>query len=111
MVEELTLGEKITLLRNRKKLSKKELSTKTGIHWTNISKYEHNRSTPSVDILKKIAVALDASADYLLFGKRVPDMVDKELLLLSEKVDQLPENDRAFIKNMIRSSLDRFLKM
>jgi transcriptional regulator with XRE-family HTH domain len=66
-MENLTLGEKLSLLRKRKKLTQSELSKITGIHLANISKYELDNSMPSLLIFKKLVQALDTSADYLLF--------------------------------------------
>lgn len=68
-METNTLGERITLLRRQKKWSQKELAEKAGIYHSNISKYELDLSTPSVDVLKKLVNTLATSSDYLLFGK------------------------------------------
>ncbi len=64
----LSLNEKLTLVRNRKKLSQKNLSELTGIHIGTISKYEKGHMQPSINAIVKIAKALETSTDYLLFN-------------------------------------------
>jgi transcriptional regulator with XRE-family HTH domain len=108
-MESLSLGEKIALLRTRKNLSKIALSKITGIHCVTLSKYERNLMKPSVAAIKKIVIALDTSADYLIFDnykeKNVTSIKNLELLSLAEKVDTLQEKDLAFIKNTIANYL------
>lgn len=108
-MEKLALGEKIALLRTRKKLSKRALSSITGIHWVTLGKYESNIMEPSAEGLRKIVSALNTSADYLLFDdyteKQVTSILDSELLQLAEKTDQLPEQEKNFIKNTISNYL------
>jgi len=106
-MESLSLGEKITLLRNRKSLSKRALSEITGIHWITLGKYEQNKMAPSIEAIKKIANALEISVDYLLFNdykeKNTTSITDKELLELIEKVNCLSEKDKNRVKSFLRS--------
>ncbi|EGR1860446.1 XRE family transcriptional regulator, partial [Vibrio cholerae] len=43
------------------------LSCSIGIHVNSLKKYEAGQAQPSLDALKKIALALHISADFLLF--------------------------------------------
>jgi acetolactate synthase small subunit len=47
--------------------------------------------------LKKIALALDVSADYLLTG----DIVDKDLLILSKKLEKLTPAQLRLIEDIV----------
>ena len=105
-MHDLSLGEKISILRNRKKYSKKALGELTGIHWGTISRYEQNKLAPSIDAIKKLAVALDISTDYLLLDKESPDIKDKELLDLTEKADHLPDKDKDKVKSILKSLVE-----
>lgn len=59
-----------------------------GIHLTQVRHYESGEAQPSLDILKRIAVTFNVSADWLIFqdGKREPQ---DELKL--EAVKQMDE--------------------
>ena len=104
----LTFSEKLSLLRTRKNMNKKELAEATDIHWTSISKYERREAEPHLEGLKKIAVALGVSTDYLLFddAEILPTINDKELLALAEKADSLEGPVKDTLKNLIQSYLD-----
>ena len=54
--------------------------------------------------LLKISSALGVSADYLLTG----DIVDKDLLLLSDKLRKLPPSKLRIIENIIDESIILF---
>lgn len=109
-MENMTFGEKLTLARKRKKLSKMQLCEITGIHWTSLSKYEHEHMAPSVEAVRKLAEALDVSTDYLLLAKppKAGDMFnDRELFTQFEFLDTLPNSDRVMIKSMIQGFISQ----
>ena len=62
----MTVGEKIRMSRNKKKMSQQELSLKAGTHQKNISKYEKDLVVPSAITLKAIADTLEVTTDFLL---------------------------------------------
>jgi len=68
MTLELSLNEKIHILRKRKKLSQKELADAVGVNASNIPHYESGLYRPSLDILVKIADVLGVSLDELVKG-------------------------------------------
>jgi hypothetical protein len=53
-------------------------------------------------VIRKLALALDVSADELVFDKteRQPQMLDKELLKNWEKIDDLPD-DKLAVKKIV----------
>jgi transcriptional regulator with XRE-family HTH domain len=61
-----TLGEKIGVLRRRKKLTQKEFAKVLGINISNICKYESDTYNPSYSVLIKMAKFFDISTDDLL---------------------------------------------
>ena len=50
------------------KLSQKQLAEKTGLTEAGISRYISGQRLPRLDILLKIAAALDCTVNYLLYG-------------------------------------------
>ena len=63
---ELSLGEKIMLLRKKKGLTQSELATALGVNQVNITSYENERYRPSLELIVKIADVFEVTTDYLL---------------------------------------------
>ena len=101
----LSFGDKLALLRKRTKISQRQLGEVLNINYSNFPKYENDVYMPTADILVKIANYFKVSLDYLLMDKPHIDIDDKELLELSEKADQLNDDDRAKLKNIMKSYL------
>lgn len=90
ILHNMTLGEKIKLYRNKKKISQLDLGKLAKTHQKNISKYEQNLVIPSAITLKAIADALDFTTDFLL-GNEENNIKDTELLKQFKEVDNLPD--------------------
>lgn len=91
----MTLGEHITTLRKRKKLSQAELGKKIGTSGDIIGKYERDEVKPSIEVVVKIADTLDVSIDYLVGSTSL--QIDKTTLNLLEDIFKLPENSKQYI--------------
>lgn len=66
MTSQMTLGEKIRFLRERKNLKQKELAIELGVAQQTLSHYEKGRIEPDYGILLNLAEIFDVSVDYLL---------------------------------------------
>ena len=62
----MDLGKKILELRKEKKLTREKLGKIIGTSGAIIGRYERNERTPSVEIARKMALALGVSLDYLV---------------------------------------------
>ena len=70
---ELTLGEKIRLLREEKELNQTELGKAVNMTQRKVSYLESDKYEPSIDDLKALCTFFHVSADYLLgFPKSLP---------------------------------------
>ena len=70
---ELTLGEKIRLLREEKELNQTELGQAVNMTQRRVSYIENDQYAPSIDDLKALCKFFHVSADYLLgFSKSLP---------------------------------------
>jgi len=101
----MTLGQKLRALRAEKGLSQTALEEISGVNSKLLSKYENERIVPTADTLRKIAQALQISADYLIFENApkngVSQLVDLELFEKFQEVERMPVENRTMIKNMI----------
>lgn len=62
----LTLGDKIVMLRQEKKMSQAQLAERAGISTTYLCQIERGNVTPSLDTLKTLAEALNVSPQDLM---------------------------------------------
>ncbi len=72
---------------------------KIGIHVSQVKRYEAGTAQPTLDVFRKIVLALNISADNMIFGnERGPD---KGLKLHFEAVSKLTTEEQAVIKEII----------
>ncbi|MCP4049758.1 MAG: helix-turn-helix transcriptional regulator [bacterium] len=106
----LTFGEKLMLLRKKKSISQKKLAELLGIAIQNMPRYEKDDYLPKPEILIKLADIFGVSIDYLLIDSHQNpepmNILDTELLQLVKAIDNLNENEKNRLKNLVKSYLD-----
>lgn len=75
----------------------------SGVHVTHLSRYERALSSPSLEVIQKIAEVLDISIDVLVFGHQnnIDSINDKELVSLFKKVEFLSDKEKEMIKSFL----------
>lgn len=96
----MSFSQRIVSLRKQRGLTQQGLSDATGIHVQQIKRYEAGSSLPTADALKKLAIVLHVTADFLLFepGEREPE---DDMKLRFEAVAAMPEEDREVAKAVL----------
>lgn len=61
-----TFGRRLVTARTRRDFKAGELAKRAGIHPTLLSHYEHNERAPAIENIRKLARALNITADFLL---------------------------------------------
>lgn len=61
-----TIGERIIFLREEREISQKALAIEIGITATTLSRYENGIYEPKAEIIRRLAVALDTTSDFLI---------------------------------------------
>ena len=99
----MSFSENLKQLRANKKLSQANFAKEIGVHVTHLSRYERGLSSPSLEIIQKIAEVLNISIDTLVFGqKNAEDEInDKELATLFKKVQLLSDKQKETVKDLI----------
>lgn len=69
----MNIGESIKKYRKIRKMSQQDLSKLSGIPRISISRYENGDRTPNINILNKIATALDTSIESLIYQSNLPE--------------------------------------
>jgi len=94
-----------------KGLSQEELSRRAGVHVVQFSRYERGHSTPSIEVVQKLAEALEIPIDTLVYGDAHEQIeqatTDRELVLLFKKVALLDEQQKATIKDFLQAFIFR----
>jgi len=104
--EELNFHERLVSLRKERGLTQQALAEMVSMHISQIRRYESGQSQPTLDAIRKLAVALSVSADMLLFEKdeRGPD---DELKLQFEDASRLDPEEKKVILSVIESIILR----
>jgi len=110
---DLSLGEKIMLLRKKRKVSQKELASALGINPSNLPNYESGRYKPSIEMLIKITDFFEISLDALLKNRETDDLLqinDQELIKIIKQIDLMSSSDKTVIKGLFNSYLENTKK-
>jgi transcriptional regulator with XRE-family HTH domain len=99
----MDLGSKIVELRKQKGYNRDTLGQIVGTSGAVIGRYERSEITPSVEIAKKIAEALEVSLDYLVGSTE--QVLDKATLTRIQEVNKLPSKE----KELVYEFLDAFI--
>jgi transcriptional regulator with XRE-family HTH domain len=94
------------LIRKKKGLSQADLGKIIGTSGDVVGRYERGDISPSVEVVSKIADALDVSVDYLL-GKTKMEL-DKRALKRLEDISTLAPENKKFVLNLIDMALRDF---
>lgn len=75
------------------------------MHVTNLSKYERNKSMPSLEIVEKMATAFNMSLDELVYGqlneKALIHIANNELDNLFNKTQELSDDQKKTVMDLL----------
>jgi transcriptional regulator with XRE-family HTH domain len=98
----MNFGERLRFLRERRELSREEISKKLGIAYSTFSKYETGKREPDYEILKKMAILFGVSSDYLLGLADSP--------LNTDSIKDLPKNAQMEIEDFVEFIKNKYGK-
>jgi transcriptional regulator with XRE-family HTH domain len=98
----MSIAARLITLRKERNLTQQEMADKVGLHVNQIRRYETGNAQPSLEALKKIALALNITIDSLVFddGERDPD---EDLRLQFEALSQFSPEEKKIAKAVIES--------
>jgi transcriptional regulator with XRE-family HTH domain len=102
----MDFGSNMMLIRKKKKLSQADLGKIIGTSGDVIGRYERGDIIPSIEVVAKIADALEISVDYLI-GKTNLEL-DKDAVKRLEDISALHEQNKNFVINLIDMALRDF---
>jgi|ERR1019366_9345632 transcriptional regulator with XRE-family HTH domain len=102
-------GKRLTTAREAKTLTKEKLGKVVGVHHSQIGRYEKGDASPSAEVLKKMANALDVSTDYLMNGSTADlaaeNITDKTLINQFNRITELSEDNKTVVSKLIDAFL------
>lgn len=100
-VDFMGFPERLAKIRKDKNISINELAEMIELHHTQLRRYEKAESQPTLDVLRKLAIALNVPGDALLFDEeeRKPPV---DFLLQFDALLELNEEE----KKVVRAVLD-----
>ena len=98
------IGKRITLRHKKLGLTQEALAEKADLTTQFVSYAESGKRAMRPKNLLKLSVALGVSADYLLTG----EIVDKDLLLLSEKLSALTPAQFRLMETLLDDCIEYF---
>ena len=100
------MGQRIMERRKKLGLTQEALAELSELTTQFVSYAESGKRGMRPENLMKVAAALGVSTDYLLTG----DIIDKDKLLLSEKLDKLTPQQVSIVENVIDECIALFSK-
>jgi len=91
----MDLGKRIYDLRKEQGLTREKLGKIIGTSGAIIGRYERNERTPSVEIARKMAQALNVSLDYLVGNTEV--LLDTSIIKKIQEIQKLPKEDKGHL--------------
>jgi len=106
-VTDTNFAVRLVAVRKQRGLTQQALAERSGAHVTQIRRYEAGTSAPTLDVLRNLALALNTSADSLLFDDDERGPETPTLRLHLEALDQLDPDEQATIRAVIEGALLR----
>lgn len=100
----MTFPERMATLRKERNFTQQALADKVGVHLTQIQRYESGAVQPTLDVIRRLAIALSVSADVLVFDKdeRGPD---DDLKLQFEAISRMSKEEKKIIKALLEGMI------
>lgn len=103
----MAFANKLTEIRKSRNLTQQELAKKAGVGISQMRRYEKGSSSPTLEVIKNLALTLGVSTDELIFetSERIAasKILDRELLRQFEIVSSLTSRDIDAVKTVLES--------
>ncbi len=110
--------ERLTALRKERGMTQQALADQVGLAVLQIRRYEGGTSQPTLDVIRRLAIALGVSADMLVFDEEERGPSDalryqfETVSRMSEHEQQIVREllDAVIVKNQVAGALERVNK-
>ncbi|MBE5932605.1 MAG: helix-turn-helix transcriptional regulator [Lachnospiraceae bacterium] len=95
MYNKTSCGERLKMLRKKKKKTQEMVSRETGISTDTIRKLEQGRRAPSVGVVDLLADYYGVTADYIISG------INRQNPEVNEMMSGIPKEKRAKVQKIV----------
>lgn len=96
----MDFAHRLAAARKARGMTQQGLANAIGVHLSQVRRYEAATSQPTLDVLKRIAVALSVTIDALAFGEDERGPAD-DLRLHLEAASRLDPDEQAVVRSVI----------
>ncbi|MCF6212274.1 MAG: helix-turn-helix domain-containing protein [Gammaproteobacteria bacterium] len=99
---DMSFSERVVTLRKQKSWTQQQLAERVGVRVLQIRRYESGASQPTLDAIRRLALALGVTTDELIFDKdeRGPD---EDLRLQFEALTRFTPEEKKIAKAVLES--------
>lgn len=103
-LHQMPFADRLAHLRKKRGLTQDALADLIGITKTQVYRYERSNAQPTLDVIKRLAIALSVTTDELIFEEheRQPD---QDMTLLLEGVKHLSHDEKHVIRELIEGMI------
>ena len=100
VILDMGFPERLAALRKMRGLTQRTLAEAVGVNDLQIRRYEAGNNQPTLEVIRKLAVALRVSSDALIFdqNERGPD---DDLRLQFETISKFPPGEKNVVKSVL----------
>jgi transcriptional regulator with XRE-family HTH domain len=100
----MSFPKRLSTLRKERNLTQQVVADRAEIHVAQIRRYESGETQPALDVIRRLALSLNVSADMLVFdvGERGPD---DDLLLQFEAVSRFNPEEKKIVKALLEGMI------
>ena len=98
----MSFSRRLSSIRKSKGLTQQQMADTIGIHVSQIKRYESGDTQPSLEVLRKIALALSISADLLLFDENERGPSD-DFRMQFEALNHFSKEEKKIVKELLDS--------
>jgi len=98
----MPFADQLSTLRKAHNLSQKALAEMVKVHVTQIQRYETAQIQPNLAVLKRLAIALNVSADTLIFDEHERIPKDEGIRLILQALDDFSPEELATAKSVLQ---------
>jgi transcriptional regulator with XRE-family HTH domain len=100
LVLDMNFPERLVMLRKERGLTQQALADTVNLAVLQIRRYEGGTSQPTLDVIRRLAIALGVSADMLVFDNAEREPTDS-LRYQFEAVSKLPEHEQSVVRELL----------
>tara|TARA_B100000508_G_C11439552_1_gene267986 strand:+ start:173 stop:526 length:354 start_codon:yes stop_codon:yes gene_type:complete len=103
----MSIQQRLIALRRERDLTQQEMADAIGVHVNQVRRYEAGSTQPSLDVLKKIAIAMSITIDSLVFEEeeRGPD---EQLRLQFEAISHFLPEEKLVVKELLDGMIIKY---